>query len=246
MSIKGRIFKLLNSHGHVFGKWPVPGTFEHDLRRVLVKRDIRTVLDVGAHEGSYGLLLRKLGFDGEIDSFEPNPQAFDVLSTRADQATWRAYKMALGDRGGTRDLTVYRSAQLASLHPLTEWGASEWNFDEPATLPVEVETLDTFIASRRNRLDLGRTLLKVDTQGHDAAVIAGGRDSVPSIAALQIEMAMVNLYDDVPTFTELLEAALDMGFRIVAVSPVQRDPSEDLVPIEFDGLFVRSDLPVRR
>ncbi len=46
---------------------------------------IDCVLDVGAHTGGYGVLLRELGYAGEIVSFEPTAASFAALEARARQ-----------------------------------------------------------------------------------------------------------------------------------------------------------------
>src|SRR5262245_60167366 len=64
----------------------------HVMRRLIEKVDvdpalarhlrglkIETVLDVGANEGQYGRILRRIGFRGRIISFEPLLQPFEVL-----------------------------------------------------------------------------------------------------------------------------------------------------------------------
>lgn len=43
----------------------------HDLVRLLHRYEIDLVLDVGAHRGDFGALLREAGYRGRIVSFEP-------------------------------------------------------------------------------------------------------------------------------------------------------------------------------
>jgi FkbM family methyltransferase len=237
--------RALRRAGYVIRRWPAPGSYEHALQRVLIARPVANVLDVGAHQGSYAQLLRSLDFRGRIDSFEPDPSTFDVLARRAEaDGGWYAHAAALGSSSGVLQLATYTNTQLSSFHRPTRWAEEEWGLRPSGTIAVPVTTVDEFLASQA--MDPGAMLLKVDTQGHDLAVLEGGRDSLREIAALQVEMPMVALYDGVPPFTDLLELIADFGLHLVGLFPVQRDPREQLIPIEYDGLFVRSDLPVNR
>src|SRR5437764_15402991 len=57
------------------------------------------VIDVGAHRGEYGRLLRDLGYEGEIISFEPVAANFKILERKsASDPRWQVHRLALGDR----------------------------------------------------------------------------------------------------------------------------------------------------
>lgn len=244
MGLRQSLRQGMRRRGFDLTRWPRQGTLERALRDVLKARAIDTILDVGAHVGAYGRLLRSLGFKGRIDSFEPDPATFQVLTREAMDPSWRCYATALGAVAGVEALTRYENTQLSSLHAPTPWAAQEWGLASGRRFDVPVSTVDAFIDEQG--LDPGATLLKIDTQGHDSAVLEGARSSLPHLAALQIEMPMVALYERVPAFTDLLEGILASGLLLVGLFPVQRDPAEHLVPVEYDGLFVRSDLPANR
>ena len=53
------------------------------LALILKQLDVNLVLDVGANTGQFGSLLRGCGYNGDIFSFEPTKESFDLLSLRA-------------------------------------------------------------------------------------------------------------------------------------------------------------------
>src|SRR5437879_8728627 len=60
----------------------------------LQHRGVRTVVDVGANEGQFGLWLRARGYAGRIISFEPTSVAFQMLRIRAARdANWQVHQL---------------------------------------------------------------------------------------------------------------------------------------------------------
>src|SRR4051812_40494198 len=94
--MKKSIQKLLALAGVKLIKYP-----EVDLRRRLLLLEnfqINKIFDVGANAGYYSLEMRKLGFKGDIISFEPLKDAFNKLAeASANDARWKAQNIALGD-----------------------------------------------------------------------------------------------------------------------------------------------------
>ena len=82
-------------------------------------------------------------------------------------------------------------------------------------------------------------LIKIDTQGHDAAVIRGGTATISAAAALQLELPASLLYEGAASFSELVQEARSLGFALLGTFPVHERP-RPLIPVEFDGLFARA------
>src|SRR5437763_15477036 len=68
---------------------------------------INCVVDVGAHFGEYGTLLREGGYRGPIVSFEPVEASFRELQrSSAGDANWITYCCALGELNGSMTMNV--------------------------------------------------------------------------------------------------------------------------------------------
>jgi FkbM family methyltransferase len=212
---------------------------ERDLQRLLGLRSVGAVLDVGANEGQFARMVRQLGFSGRIVSVEPNPDVFARLNDLiAGDDAWEAAECALGESAGSAILSAYDNHQLSSLHAITPWAEEHWNFGDMQEVTVAVETLERF--AEQHGIKPRGTLLKLDTQGHDLSILRSGPDFVRMVEGLQLEMPVTNLYEDAPSFPDVLQEIVDLGFRPLGFYPVQREQPADVVPIEFDGLFVRS------
>jgi FkbM family methyltransferase len=198
------------------------------LRAVLEHRAVTTVLDVGAHTGGYGALLRSLGYTGEIVSFEPVAASFAVLSSRLDDR-WHAHRLALGRSAGRLALNVAHESNFTSfLAPIAVQrfaGSATARVEE-----VEVQRLDAVASGER-------ILLKTDTQGFDLEVIEGARGILGSVVALQVELSVTPLYDGAPGWLDVLRELRDLGFAAASLTGVGR--AEGLRALEFDCLLVR-------
>jgi hypothetical protein len=109
--VPGPVRERLWSFKHRAVRWIVKRGFADSLH-ILLQDQIRQmnvthVIDVGANRGQYGRLLRRLGFQGRIISFEPVHRSFEELSEGARlDGNWEAHRLALGNIDG--DLAIKR------------------------------------------------------------------------------------------------------------------------------------------
>lgn len=215
-------YRLYREHPRDLAQ-PLPvelATHRSLLRAVLEERAVTTVLDVGAHTGGYGALLRELGYAGEIVSFEPVAASFEVLSARLDPL-WRAQRLALGRENGTLSLHV----------------AHESNFTSFLTSDVAVDRIEEVEVRRLDEVAGGeRIFLKTDTQGFDLEVIAGACGLLDRVVGLQVELSVTPLYEGAPSWLDALRELRSLGFAATSLTGVGR---RDLGAIEFDCLLVR-------
>src|SRR5215218_10092126 len=102
---------------------------------------------------------------------------------------------------------------------------------------IEVRRLDE-IAKRHPALSgARRALLKTDTQGFDLEVIRGAGAFLTRTVAVQIELSVLPIYENVPCYQDVIDELTAIGFALSGLFPVTLD--RDLRVIEFDGVFVR-------
>lgn len=209
------------------------------VRRVLSWGGVRTVLDVGAHHGEFVRSLREdSGFTGAVVSFEPDPDSHDRVARRAaSDPGWRVEHLALSDRAGPATLQRFDRANFNSLQEPTD-NVAEWFEIErlPATT-VETVRLDGWLAGPGHDV-APPVFLKVDTQGHDWAVIEGVGDRLDDVVAIQLELSVLPLYRGTPRWTDVIARLEGLGFWAAGLFPVTRDPGL-LRVTEFDGVFTR-------
>jgi FkbM family methyltransferase len=203
---------------------------------------IDCVLDVGGHHGEYGHFLRQLGYNGKIISFEPAPPSYAQLARRcAADPCWSAHPLALGATEGTARLHVTRDTLFSSLlqpNPYCFQEFGDLGVVEQVT-SVPVRRLDSLVQEGLIPEESRRVFLKLDTQGYDLKVLEGGGKFLDHVQALQTELSIRQIYQEMPSYLEAIPHLNRYGFELTAVVPITRD--RYLRIIEFDGVLVKSN-----
>jgi FkbM family methyltransferase len=205
---------------------------------ILRETGTTVVVDVGANSGQYGSKLRREGYRGRIVSFEPMASAFALLEEKADaDPAWTCVRVAVGAAPGEATLHVTANSASSSLLSMGD----ETIGAEPATAvvadeTVKVEPLDELV----HDLLIGddRVFLKVDVQGYEREVLEGAEETIRRAQAMQVELALVQLYEGQALIHELLGYLYDRGFDLVDLSPGFKDRRTGQL-LETDALFRR-------
>jgi FkbM family methyltransferase len=218
---------------------PQPASMSH-LRNLLAGQAIDLVLDVGANVGQFAGLVRRLGYAGDILSFEPGSAARARLrSAAAGDARWQVRAEAIGRVRGSTRLDIRADSSFSSTLSNNEAGRRRFGslVDVVASETVEVVPLDSLLGefSGRDR----RILLKTDTQGNDLDVLAGAGETLGSCRAVLSEAAAIPIYEGAPRLEELTRAMERAGFSLSGLFPTGHQPWPGLALIELDCYFVR-------
>jgi FkbM family methyltransferase len=209
------------------------------LVRILDHHGIGCVLDVGANIGQYATRLRQGGWDGRIVSFEPLPDAHAALTqAAASDARWEvAPEMALGASAGTLSLNVSAESDMSSALPFVPEMADL--LDSAAytgTVTVPLMRLDEVFDRYAGNND--QVLLKIDTQGTEAAVLEGASGIMDRIHAIQLELSIVPVYLGERTYLDMIAAMDKLGFQPVLFIPGYFNQRSARL-ISMDGVFIR-------
>lgn len=210
------------------------------LLKVLETFRIDLVLDVGANTGQYGELLRRLGYRGSIVSFEPLAEAHRhlVAATQGDSRWIAAPRGALGDHEGEIEINIAGNSASSSVLDMLESHRSA--APESAYIGkdrVPIARLD--MAAAPYVATATGLYLKIDTQGYEARVIAGGARTIAAAAAVQIEMSLTPLYAEQPDFNAMLALMAAQGMTLWALWPGFVDDASGRL-LQIDAIFARS------
>jgi FkbM family methyltransferase len=209
------------------------------LGRLIKTLQINTAIDVGANKGQYFSLLCKVGFQGEVFSFEPVPELYQEIRDRpSGKQQWRRFPYACGSQNGTGQINVAESSDFSSILRPSEFCLTE---NASARLirseAIEVRRLDSLMREICPNLSEKRFLLKIDTQGYDTEVFLGAEGILDSIALIQVEIPVIPLYENSPSMLDSLSVYLSAGFSISGLFPVFYT-KDRLFVVEYDCLLV--------
>ncbi len=196
-----------------------------------------TVLDIG---GSHGQFAREAlrAFPGvTIYSFEPIPECFAELRALAQEnPSLHPINIALSDHPGTSELWLSAYRDSSSLNEMLPAHLAAWPHTKiEGKITVQTARLDD-VARELNVVD--PIFAKLDVQGHEMSVIAGGHATLARCQRVMIECNFAPLYKKQPTFTELYETFGSMGFLFEGfMTPLRHPTTFEL--ISTDAIFFR-------
>lgn len=161
------------------------------------------VVDIGANRGQFAQRLRATGFTGRILSVEPLPEEHTHLcQISAQDPDWTiAPRAAIG--GDQGEITLYRYADSSLSSALQPIGDSS-GFADAIEVPTPLKTLDALIAEHVT--SDAKLFVKIDVQGLEMQVIAGGATTLGRASGVSVELALRRIYKDEPGYLEVLTA----------------------------------------
>lgn len=211
-------------------------TFKHRFVYQLHQHGIDSVLDIGANSGQFGRLLRQSGFGGRVHSVEPLQSAFQELTAaaRADPR-WTVQRAAVSDEPGTLTMNVSGNSVSSSVLPmLDKHAAAAPSAQYVAREEVPATTVDVIVDEQA--LVPERTLLKIDVQGYEKAVLDGAAKTLGQFGSVRTEMSLVPLYEGQALLPEIVDQLARHGFDLWLIEPGFSEPDTRRL-LQLDGMF---------
>ena len=194
------------------------------------------VIDVGAHDGDFAFGLACYCGLTQGVLIEPLPHKVKLLEGRFAPPHYRVFGCALAGAAGTATLRVNAMEATSSLLPLRRDRpeVSDLDLGEERCIEVPQRTLDSVMAEAGGGpVDL----LKIDVQGAEHLVLAGGAETLRRTRVIWIETAFKPIYEGSTTFAEVYNSLNAAGFQLRNWSPAWTSPTGEL--LQVDCLFTR-------
>lgn len=184
------------------------------------KRDEDLIIfDVGAHQGQTIEEYSKIFPNARFFSFEPFPETYERLS-KFQSAKVRTFPFGLSDRLESQTFFTNKGSGTNSLLVLSDAAQTTWNGHQDlhatGSVTCEFSTLDQFVAENAiASIDF----LKIDVQGAECKVIAGGETTLKSgmVNVVKCEVILSKTFEGQNPLHEYLARFDALGFELVNI-----------------------------
>lgn len=202
----------------------------------LIKANINTVFDIGAGTGRFASIIHEVLPTATIYSFEPLEDCYEKLKRRMGRISdFKAFNIALGDFNGELEFRRNEYSPSSSVLPMADLHTQNYPFAAKEYLTkVRVAKLDDVAADLKIA---DNVLIKVDVQGFEDKVIAGGRGIIRQATILILESSFQPLYIGQPLFEDIYDSLKD-DFRYMGALDQRRSPIDGNI-LQEDSIFVK-------
>jgi FkbM family methyltransferase len=218
--------------GRWLGKKPFVGTEEQAYQRLRAKGyRPAAIIDVGAYEGNWTRLARRIFPDAMSLMIEPQASKAPLLERLADELPKTRFVPALLAAQAGNEVTFYEMETGSSMLPENSDVARR-------EVRLTTRTLDEVALGL-----LEPIFLKIDAQGAELQILAGAEQTILRCDLVQLEVALQAYNDGAPDFQETVTAMKRHGFVPYDFSGFSRPNGVDLVQVDI--VFVREDSALR-
>ena len=194
------------------------------------------ILHAGGHYGGETLMLSRQWPYGQVIAFEPNPHAFQILSTNAKYSyNISTYPLALSDRSGNAPFYICHGSSgenaafehASSLLPPSQ--AMQIHYRGPI-IEVECTKLDDWCPQNKvDRIDF----ISLNLQGAELQALKGSPEILKTVSCIAVHTHLFAFRDGITQYSELKQFLEKSGFRLL--SHWYREG------LEGDAIFVKND-----
>lgn len=189
------------------------------------------IIDVGAYQGDWTRMAQSVFPGTPTLMIEAQPGKIPYLQAVCDNFPNVRFVSALLGRTSGEEVTFYGMETGSSFLP------EQSNVRRTETV-MSLSSLDDVARSFSQSL-----FLKIDVQGAELEVLAGGRETLSRCAAVQLELALLPYNKGAPTMLQVMTEMDTLGFAPFDVSGFSRPNGVDLV--QLDMIFVPKDSRLR-
>ena len=190
-------------------------------------------VDVGAYQGEWTRLCRRTFPATPVLMVEPQADRQPALRALAAELGDVTLVSALLGPEAASDVPFFQNETVSSVLPEgSETGAT--------TVKLPMLTLDQVLAETAFRTP---NFLKLDVQGYELAVLAGGQRALEKAEVVLMEVNLIAINRGAPLLHETVAYMADHGFRVYDICSAIRRPLDQAL-WQTDMIFVRQTSPL--
>lgn len=192
----------------------------------------RTILDIGAHQGSWSKLVREIWPESAIFMVEANDDHCLDLA----QAAWaNGFEIALLGEKVKKQVDYYASTSAFDTgNSIFKEQTSFFDNCEVRKLPQV--TLDSIVKKRSlKKIDF----IKLDTQGSELNILKGAKNTLLTTEFILLETQNLEYNLGAPNTCDVLVFMKNLGFRLFDITEIHHLPTGEM--LQVDLLFARDN-----
>jgi FkbM family methyltransferase len=231
--IKNKIKKLFHSIGLDIKK------YKHPNYKWITDSDINTVLDIGANIGEFTIEYAKILPHAKFYCFEPIKNCYQQLLVTTKKININAFNVALGESNYETEINISSHLPSSSLLDMAHLHKELFMHSQLHTKElIQVKRLDDIMDGISWVPNL---LVKIDVQGFEDKVIAGGYSTLKAAKIIIIEMSYQLLYENQLLFDGIYQMLSEMGFDFYGNIAQTFNPQNGKI-LYSDSLFIKRNL----
>ena len=198
----------------------------------LKKKNIKTILDIGASFGEYATRARNLFPDAEIISFEAIPKSYKILSEKfKNDSLHKCFNIALSNYTGETVFRISSNSGSSSLLEMNDLHKINYPVSKDIQeININCDKLDNVIKDLKLKRNV---LMKLDVQGAEKLVLEGAEETLKNVDIIFSEINFSELYKGNVPFSELCRYLLEKGFTVIGI--------ENISQSTIDGTYLQAD-----
>ncbi len=200
---------------------------------------IKTILDIGANVGQSTVTFARVFPAAKIYAFEPIPDCYQKLEAKfINNKNVSAINIAVGAQLGELSLELNNYTPSSSFLKMDNRHVESFPFTTvDKVVNICVDSLDNIV----NKFVVEEPILaKIDVQGFEDKVIAGGQKTLDKCRLVIIETSFETLYKDQPLFHDIYNLMIGMGFKYAGSMGQLLDPKTKQY-LQSDSLFIKDN-----
>jgi len=195
--------------------------------RYMKEKDVKSVLDIGAHIGEYSARVKQLFPYMEVFLIEGNPYCENYLEQRGLPFTIACLSEE------EKEIGLYMNPVNAICTGTSYYKETTHHYDNSIKLTVNTKKLDDVV-------DREFDFIKMDTQGSEIDIMKGGTKTLAAAKFVQIELSLIEYNKGAPLKDEVVAYMESIGFKPDKMVQVQYESYDTTKPIiQEDWIFAR-------